>query len=244
MKKTVLAAALAAVFSTNVGAAVLGTEPFEINTTAYGGADVKDIGAVDYSFALSLDSVSDKFNIAGIGFASSLRKSLGLPPIAGTGLNENYNIYAQVIAGGSAVPINGNTFLGTYNNFHADVRIDPNRDSKPDGTGQADDVTIYSGDLKQGASINSINLETGLFKVLLHTTFTLPPQFKFEYTSQPDVLLTGVFAGDALGNFGQTQFNQEILGSGNFTAAVPEPGTWAMLLAGIFAIFGAVRRKL
>jgi hypothetical protein len=82
-----------------------------------------------------------------------------------------------------------------------------------------------------------------LFKVLLDTTFTLPGKFNFEYQSQPQVILTGVFAGDALSNVGATQFDVPIEGSGNFTAAVPEPGTYAMLIAGLLGIVGVSRRR-
>lgn len=242
MRKTLIAALLFTAGSAS--AAVLGTEPFTIDTSAYGGTKVKDIQAVDYSFGLNLDALSTgPFTLAGIGFASSFRTTLASPPVPGTGLGTAYNLYAQIASAGTAVPTGDpSLFIGKYTAFHADVRIDPLLNSLPDGSGQADDVTIWSGDLAQGASVNSIDRATGLFKVLLHTNFTQSPQFKFEYTSQPDVLLTGVFAGDALGTVGSTVFNQEVLGSGNFSAVIPEPSIG--LMAGIGALVLLGIRKL
>lgn len=243
MKKTLIAALLFTAGSAS--AAVLGTEPFTIDTTAYGGKAVKDITAVDYSFGLNLDALSTgPFTLAGIGFASSFRSTLAAPPVPGTGLGTAYNVYAQVASAGTSVPTGDpSLFIGKYTAFHADVRIDPLLNSLPDGSGQADDVTIWSGDLAQGASVNSIDRATGLFKVLLHTNFTLSPQFQFEYGNQDkDVILTGVFAGDALSQAGQTVFNQEVLGSGNFSAVVPEPSIGLMAGLGALVLLGV--RKL
>lgn len=236
--RTLIAALLLAAGS--AGAAVLGTEPFTVDATGHGGGKVDGILAVDYSFGLGLDSVGPAFSVAGIGFASSYRKKISDPPIPGTGLGTAYGLYAQILAAGHAVPTGDPSLvIGKYDSFHVDVRLDPLLNSAADGTGQGDDITIFSGELDAGAAINSIDRASGLFKVLIDPTFTLPSAFKFD-SGGAKVLMTGVFAGDDATFSGGTVFNAPIGGSGNFSAvaSIPEPGVTLMLALGAVGLLG------
>src|SRR4249919_3658020 len=90
-----------AVLALPAQAAITVTAPFEFDGTSFGGADVKDITAADFSYSGEVDFSGNNFAFTGVAFVGSFRKNLAAPPIPSTGLGDKYNLYLKIEGNGT-----------------------------------------------------------------------------------------------------------------------------------------------
>lgn len=236
-------------------------QPFTVNPGAVGESQGPFTARfVDFSYRADLNQQSiagtntANFQESGVGFFSTFQASLGIPVDArATGLNDTYKLYAVFDGVGTTARADGG-LTGMYRTFDVTFRVDRNADTDFVGnttalTGVSDDVDVLRGTLRTGGFHVFMSLANGDFNVQFDAT-TVGGFFGGEAFS------TGRAVGDFNGVYTEISgvvappgsfVRGRIIGSGNTSAmmaAVPVPGSLALLGLGMLALAPAVRRKV
>jgi hypothetical protein len=231
--------------------------PFTFDATAYGGGEFTAT-FIDFSYEAEVDQTGFTFDETGVAFFSSFRTSLSQPPIGGTGLVTDYNMYAT-FAGSGTVAVNAALGVdGTFLTFDAAIFIDPSQDTTaseftigaPDESKTAidpsgDDVLILTGELIIGGFHVNSGLAAGDFDVVFRVTSFDDSVWGGEAFAGPIVIgdingvntqIVGVLPPPAI------FVDARITGSGNVSfQSIPEPGTVSLLGLGLLG-FGVLLR--
>ncbi len=214
--------------------------------------------AIDFSYRADVTQTGTGSNTAsfvetGAGFFSAFQFGIG-SPVFGSGLNTNYKLYAEFVGTGN-VSQTGAIVEGDFTSFDLIVRLDPQGDTNFVSqtsrllTGTGNDQTVLTGTLSQGEfRVDTSGLENGGFDVLLNVqtvgSFFAGAAFANGMSLADFNGVNSFITGLSIPGQGASN-SVRINGSGNFTvAAIPEPETYALMLAGLGAVgFMARRRK-
>jgi hypothetical protein len=207
--------------------------PIEIDTTAYGGSKFS-ANFLDFSYDGQLNFNGSAFSTSGILYIGSARTDLGGPPIAKTGIGNDYNLFATFAGTGTAaVDPSGTLVTSTFSTYNTEFFL------KPIGGGA--DVPLIDATLVKGEAIRHAGQAKGDFNIELHVIENHNPGI-INPGQYPHVFLTGVNSfDDGVVIPPTTLIGNGFSGSGNISA-VPEPVSMAMLLAGL-GIMGIVRLR-
>lgn len=233
--------------------------PFTVNQPS---GDAITASFIDFSYVALVNQTATAgtgtFNEQGAGFFSSYRHPTLSDVVPGTGINNDYKVYAVFAGSGNVVPTSGipGGTTATFNDFNLRLFLDPDANSTisaspvgtPGGTVSIGGTT--SDDVLVGQSSGLVAGEAHAFPGLANGDFNV--QVMFEpvggFLSGPFVLglnvadFNGVntsLQGFSLGNFTSGRID----GSGNVSFnVIPEPATLLLIGSGLAAL-GWFRRK-
>ncbi len=230
------------------GSTITGLE-FTVDPTAIGEAQSSFAAlAINFNYEASVSQAADgAFTETGLATFSTFNNPFNTPLSASmTGLNlgpltTGYNLYATFTASGTATPAAGGGLNGVFETFEITFFADPDRDTETTtgttvGGMTTDDVEVANGSLLSGGFHVFPGFVKGDFAVRVEAT----PVGGF-FSGIPILDLTGVNTNIAGVGPGAFQ-NAMIEGSGN-VQAIPEPETYALMLAGLGALGFVARRR-